>query len=460
MILIRSLVLVLCLGLLFSKLSNAQDELSTPNLINQTTWEGCYVLQPTRTWAGYSGGWCPNVGADGSGITFGYAQSTLAQTIAVNKALELSGVNLQVTGYNYSWTVKNSNINNNQAGWAGGVDPLTFRVGLYSSSGSLLESDLYDYGYSIMQWTKFSGSRTYASPYQAVTLGKLNLSISSYDVGYWAGYYGPEVSDVNLSLRYTQVVQANKPVLAAPTAITYTAPITVTPTDTTKTGETTVSIGGVDLSTSGTIMVPDGIPQVVKDSVVKEEKPKSNLTNILNTIKRVQDADKATQTMVVQAAQQQVANSLFASQQTLTTTEFSSNNTATNPLAVSAAQKAAAYFTQEVQLQPIAVQARVDNSLVNSYSEQPVLDTQAALQQTNGVKRAADSNELAGSTDIKSLAAIPQGYAAYTAAVIPDAKFYTSKEIYGGQQNVDNIRNLRGLGSDQKHLLMIQSQYR
>ena len=43
---------------------------------------------------------------------------------------------------------------------------------------------------------------------------------------------------------------------------------------------------------------------------------------------------------------------------------------------------------------------------------------------------------------------------------LADAKFYETKPIYQNQRVVDNVRLLRGLGSDQKHQQMVQDQYR
>lgn len=64
-----------------------------------------------------------------------------------------------------------------------------------------------------------------------------------------------------------------------------------------------------------------------------------------------------------------------------------------------------------------------------------------------------------GGVSITSLATTPPGYAAYLNQ-LTDSVFYSTREIYRGQQPVDNIRNLRGLGSELKHQQMIQSQYR
>ena len=43
---------------------------------------------------------------------------------------------------------------------------------------------------------------------------------------------------------------------------------------------------------------------------------------------------------------------------------------------------------------------------------------------------------------------------------MPDAAFYAPKEIYRNQVNVDNVRLLRGLGSDRLHQQMIDMQYK
>ena len=71
----------------------------------------------------------------------------------------------------------------------------------------------------------------------------------------------------------------------------------------------------------------------------------------------------------------------------------------------------------------------------------------------------AAENTAGGGVSIARLAAEPIGYSAYLTQ-LTDSVFYSTREIYRGQQPVDNIRNLRGLGSEQKHQQMIQSQYR
>ena len=79
-------------------------------------------------------------------------------------------------------------------------------------------------------------------------------------------------------------------------------------------------------------------------------------------------------------------------------------------------------------------------------------------QQTQ--RRDTPPNELAIGVNITQMAMVPQGYASYTNFVLRDASFYEPKEVYKNQTVVDNVRVLRGLGSDQKHQDLVNLQYK
>jgi len=83
----------------------------------------------------------------------------------------------------------------------------------------------------------------------------------------------------------------------------------------------------------------------------------------------------------------------------------------------------------------------------------------ATNTQTTNVRSASVDNSAAGGVSLSSLAVVPTGYSAYLTQ-LTDSVFYSTREIYRGQQPVDNIRNLRGLGSELKHQQIVQSQYR
>jgi hypothetical protein len=179
---------------------------TTNNLVSPTGWTG-------QTYTGAHGGanpvsflgCCTGSGAyvdtsNGGAITFSYSQYTVQQTIAINNALQNSGV--QVSGYNYSWQYLNE-------GYNGGT--LTGAVKLTNSSGSQL--GLWNYNMPSTNgngWATMSGTQNFG-PYTSNNLGNLTVSFSGRDNRFWAGFYGPRVQNVNLSLNYSADQCASNP---------------------------------------------------------------------------------------------------------------------------------------------------------------------------------------------------------------------------------------------------------
>ena len=488
------MALALCLALSFSNYSNSQDILTTGNLVNQTSWDGCATYLQSRIWGGYSGGPCPNVGTDGTGINFSYGQNTLAQTIAINRALQDTGV--AVNGYNYSWQVKNSNINGMQGG---SFDPIALvNVQFKDAKGAVVVDDTYNYGYHLPGWSTFSGTQTFANPYVANTLSSVGLSVTSKDSGYWAGYYGPEFRYFSLSLNYG----ASPPPVVAPTApktvsTTYTSAVAPASTsiDTSSTPSTTVSVGGVQLSTTGEITAPDNIPQVLKDTTAAsnsvtttvdttsrvESNKSSPSAAVMNIVKQIQAADRAVQTRAVQNANQQIAaSSSRAQEQAMNIVDNATAMSTTNNQ--SGTQSGSQLYSLSIMQAPqqlsmqstqSAAQAAFQLSMLTPQTSQksihttfePIdfksfIDTTTGEVKTDTVNRNVQVNELAGGVDIAAMATQPKGYEVYNSLTIKDAGFYAPKDIYGNQTNVDNARALRQLGSDRLHQEMVDQQFR
>ena len=128
--------------LLFSSLafSDETGNLITGNFSNTTTTNAC---------GGTSGGSQAAYLSTTGIICWGYVQSTIAKTIAINQALSGSGV--QIGGYNYSWDYYNSD---NHRG------TLAATISLKNPAGQVLES----YNYSMnnatsSRWVTMSGSQ-------------------------------------------------------------------------------------------------------------------------------------------------------------------------------------------------------------------------------------------------------------------------------------------------------------
>ena len=173
---------------------------STGDIISSdpNAWDGCYTLN--QGWGGTRGGSCPTINdKDGGQINFGYVNRTLTNTAAIDQALKNAG--LETTGYTYSWQVKNADANYTQGNGRGKADPFEVTVKIYDESGRSVYEKSYDYSYW-MNWTSFSGTETFDEPFNLDEISELQLSVTGYDIGYWAGYYGPEFRKPNINLLY------------------------------------------------------------------------------------------------------------------------------------------------------------------------------------------------------------------------------------------------------------------
>ena len=167
-------------------------------------------------WGGTTGGPCPvQRSADGA-ILFSYGGSILYQNVAVNQAL--SGTGIQIRGYQYGWTIKNANAGSNQTP---SFDPLSIRVSLYDNTNmNIIENKTFDYGRRINDWTRFTGTEDFTNKYSLASVGNVSIDISSRDDGQWRGYYGPEIRDIDVRLRYSVDPCGANP-LASPTCEGY-----------------------------------------------------------------------------------------------------------------------------------------------------------------------------------------------------------------------------------------------
>jgi hypothetical protein len=200
---------------LCSSYSNSQTTDSvTGNLTNFTgspttttsVWNNAgSVGQQLTCWAGGDPGYCgpnPRVSAWGAGsnvINYSYGTVDLNQVVNINKALSIGGSGVQLSGFNFGFTAKNGN------GWDNGQqDYLSAYVKFYGSTGNQIAA--YDYTSQTNRrynWTQFNFSETFATPYAASTMGNAQYGFVGRDNNFWVGPYGPEIMNVNFSLKYT-----------------------------------------------------------------------------------------------------------------------------------------------------------------------------------------------------------------------------------------------------------------
>src|SRR5210317_1531788 len=458
---IKRFLLALVLPLFLASHSKAQVS-TTGNLIQDNAWTGCWTPTADGFWGGTSGGPCPGIsegGYDGSNqIIFSYQQQTISQTTALANALPNSGTGLQVNGYNWHWHVKNSNINDGQPG---GYDTTAYiTVDLLSASGSILESDKYDYGYRIANWINPSGSRTYTNPYSTTQADSIRLSITGKDDGFWAGYWGPEFMHVTLNVNYSVDPCYDNP-LYSPTCSGFAAALaeltaSATPTDTVEDGTNVVpsstvagttpveetstaaapviDAGGIEVSTTGELTIPGDAPKekVEQKQAVEEKKEKkvtvdysliamvvrqaTDLTNVMNVVNQ----------SIMQSTESQVPASSSSAEEIAITTESVTT-------------------TQESPVNNV-VTSQDNNNQQTTVAVETKTTQQTTVQQT----RTQPNEAASGGVSMNDFAKAPADFSAYQTQ-LADATFYAPKEIYRGQVNVDNRRAMRGLGSDRLH---------
>jgi hypothetical protein len=562
---------------LFTNSSNAQDLVpgqiyTTPDITNNSAWVGAVYQQSLTCWAWGDPGYCgpQPIVRPGGNINFSYGSSYIYQQPQASAVLPpLAG--LQVNGYNFGFTAKNGN------GWDDGrVDQLTALVRFWDTTGgrganNLLYGNSWNLSYKY-NWTTFNYNETFTTPLAASSIGTVQYGFIGRDNNGWAGPYGPEVMNVNFSLKYSVDPCIANP-LYSPTCSGYLAamqkllpPAPVQETTVVVQSQpaveqpiltTTVAAITTTQPTSSTSVV-NTTPTVSVSATTQEKTSSSpaNLSFALNLIAKNSDRDKATQQQAVASAlaesqsavaklEQETAQAVTAlnamsatsvevgvalagqaqqssqtsqtsssakiaqtqstgtglqlptaanSQQTVTvqqtTQQYQSQQQALPaaevlanytlfqapqlqllaPIAQETFQPAIVapvFLTQEQKQAEPEVPQLQTNFLLDRTSPlreileaAPILMTDFTEQRQDNRNRVIQPNELAAGVDLTKIAVVPVNYASYTNFVLRDASFYEPKEVYKNQTVVDNVRVLRGLGSDQKHQDLVNLQYK
>jgi hypothetical protein len=540
--------------------SNAQTIESTGNVVNNSNWNNAVYQNQLTCWAYGDPGYCgPNpIVRPGGNINFSYGTVDLHQIQAISSILPNSGTGLQVNGFTFGFTAKNGN------GWDNGrQDYLSAYVKFYGANGT--QGQEYDYTAYTNQkynWTQFSFSETFATPYAAPELSSVRYGLIGRDNNFWAGPYGPEVYGVNFSLKYSvDPCATNKfssPSCAgyfdalaklAPAATTTDTTVAYTPPpEPPEPAPTPPGSPPPQQQAQAGPPPPPGAPPpagspppqqqnaqqpgpaVGPASNNPQEKSGGGAPNVgfaLSLIAKNSEREKAIAQQVVTSsiaeaqaagdkAQQigtSVASSAVMASMASSETNFSGNGiqvssssnrsntvvnvTAQQPISSLAQNQqgynAAVNTQQTAMLQLLTpttieqIQSTQNYSIfaVQEYRQQEseqvsqqvnfltdlnnpikqILDaqqTQQAVQEQPQQTQRRDTapNELSVGVNLAQMAVIPQGYASYTNFVLRDASFYEPKEVYKNQTVVDNIRVLRGLGSDQKHQDLVNLQYK
>ena len=522
---------MLYLAFLFTNYSNAQvldptQVYTTDNIVQQTTTSGYTpwvngVYQDNLTcWTWGNPGYCgPNpIVRPGNNINFSFGYTDLYQVQAIASVLPNSGSGLRVNGFNFSFTAKNGN------GWDNGQqDYLNAYVKFYGSDKSLVENYYYNLNYKF-NWTNFYFSETFKTPYATKDLSNVQYGFIGGDSNYWAGPYGPEVTNVSLSLKYSVDTCAVDPMsspscpgyydtitkLATPppepaietptTAIANTAPtitdISTAPVNT----NTTVTTSTTPVATSTPTSQPAKAGEVQQSgssksstvslssilNIVNNEKSRigalenSVVQNAIDTAakqadKAKSDAESVALTLATQATTAGSASGLLSTlnignpslnqnqQNSSTVVTPQTSNLSTISFGNSSLQnKTDTVNVQQVDIPKTETLQLTGVSPIKDYLEEKPSPFQ---QETNKSSTTSTVNKTVQDNQLAGAASI-QAMAIQPLGFnqytigLVDAQFYQSKEIYRNQRVIDNAKALRQLSSDRLHQELVELQYK
>lgn len=519
-------LLLFCTNLAIAQVDptvSTTDNLATSNQNGSTTttpWQNVGQWGGSLTCWGPGGpGYCgpnPYVNANGQGvINFSYGYTDLHQIVTIANALPNTGTGLRVNGFNFGFMAKNGN------GWDNGQqDYLAAYVQFYDNTGKVVES--FDYSAStnrVYNWTQFNFSENFSNPYASSSLGTARYGFVGYDTNFWAGPYGPEIYNVNFSLKYSVDPCANNP-LSNPTCPGFNDALEkLTPTTTTQIAqveqistqiESTPLIANIPATSNSTNNILSNPTVVVMESQAVQKNEKSivsapSLTSILQNIRNNEQKQQSIAMAAVSAANQIATNTVEQADKIALAVNASTNsntvsgfNTSTNVVnksnnilsmqnelklnnIVSINELS---FNQEIKV-PILkspVTEIITNSIVSEnisntniafgkkgdplqdYIEtnnQFFADNNTEIKQTT-VKQNVQDSELAGASRIEQIAVVPNGFSLYSQFILTNIAFYEPKEIYKNVVIKDNVRSMYFIekANTDTYNKMIDSQYK
>lgn len=246
-------------------------------------------------------------GENSNVINFSYGTSDIFQDFNLRNILPKNGEYI-FTGYDFTFIAKNGN------GWDDGrLDYLYSYVDLFKGN-NLISHNVLDLNYKF-GWTPFYFGTTFETPYKLSEVDGIRIGFVGRDNNFWAGFYGPEVTQIGFGVYYQEDPCAKDP-LSSPTCAGYIdallklTSVTVTTTDTTATDTgvtTTVSTKNEDTfattqpvstiqetSTSTLSLVPlDEKMLAVTTTASTLTTPTSNTTGSSAAYRELTDEEKA-----------------------------------------------------------------------------------------------------------------------------------------------------------------------
>ncbi len=459
-----------------------------PTVSGSTPWVNGVYQDSLTCWAWGDPGYCgPNpIVRPGNNINFSYGTTDLYQSQYIAGLLPNSGTGLVVNGFNFSFMAKNGN------GWDDGrIDALNAYVQFYGSNFSLLKNYNYNLNYNF-NWTNFNFSESFSSPLSTSQLSTVRYGFVGRDNNFWAGPYGPEISDVSFSLKYS-VDPCSVNILSSPSCPGYLTELAkLSPPQPVAVSEPIISapvvvetiVQPVQQQTPTLSSQPSPSSTTTPAVAEQEKKTTPSTSTVLSIIRNIQQNDALVQKSAVQNALSEAAFTSTQSQQEALSIAEQAQSASIAIANQAAGGSSSSSFTSSGQGTGLSI----TNSSINSFTKgieievsqtdsrsltnrtDPInqilqarteIQAESSSNQSSQIRRNVPNNELAGAVNIASIATVPPGFDLYS-TTLKDALFYAPKEIYKGQKTVDNERVLRQLNrrSDAIFDQMINEQYK
>ena len=450
----------------------AQDTgnlLINPGFQQGTT--GWYETGPGGTYngCGPAGGIC---------YVFSYATGVVQQTVVAPSLY---------TGYSVSFQYRLP-CNNSIFGYcenpAGPQDWLSANLGLYLDDEPVQSIQLLDLQAYQPTYSTFSLSGTTENPFNTAT-----ISFYGQDTGFWAGPYGPQIDNVSVSFSSPATQQASfVPISLTPEPTPAPSPLEVTIPDQEE---------QIEAAEAAVDAVIEAEVEAAPEEAVVEESATEAVTEEAVEEEPAEDANDPPPPPGLLPGPPGISasteNTIVVSRKDRNVDFFQSE-----------AVEDAAYFLRETVLQVtaqnVAFVAQADAQYAQQYGEQNTTETsgvtynlgptegptfgpapqtgmgdfstpvgQAQQMELLGMQAGMATGEPKDIGDVNEsdkeamaqLAAVPEGYGAYTQARIPDMPFYQPRDIYKGRRIPDaNMALYRMMsGQDARWQDMVDEQY-
>ena len=153
------------------------------------TWTGFIMFNTTG--GGLSGGNIPAYNSQTGTFIFGYQQGTVNYNLFDTNEFPANGT--QINSFKYSWEYFNQEFSRGT---------LSANIKFYDPNNNILENFNFQLAKTTNGWTLFDGEVNFVDPYDISEIGRIQISFTGKDDRFWAGYYGPQVRALDLSLTY------------------------------------------------------------------------------------------------------------------------------------------------------------------------------------------------------------------------------------------------------------------